>query len=116
MNNKNKFSLLLVITLLVTGLLSSCFKDDLTDCPRPFQVTIKALDANLEDFTDEQLSSLSMALLLANVHFDTLSDLPKTTGLRQLFLLNCAHLPTSIVFEWLQQEEKDDLAAACMSH
>ena len=80
------------------------------------ETTIKALDANLEDFTDEQLSSLSMALLLANVHFDTLSDLPKTTGLRQLFLLNCAHLPTSIVFEWLQQEEKDDLAAACIQY
>ena len=52
MNNKNKFSLLLVITLLVTGLLSSCFKDDLTDCPRPFQVTIKALDADQNDITE----------------------------------------------------------------
>src|SRR5690554_1991085 len=52
MNNKNKFSLLLVITLLVTGLLSSCFRDDLTDCPRPFQVTIKALDADQNDITE----------------------------------------------------------------
>src|SRR5690554_154561 len=52
MNNKNKFSLLLVITLLITGLLSSCFKDDLTDCPRPFQVTIKALDADQNDITE----------------------------------------------------------------
>src|SRR5690554_2582323 len=52
MNNKNKFSLLLVITLLITGLLSSCFKEDLTDCPRPFQITIKALDAYQNDITE----------------------------------------------------------------
>ena len=52
MSNKNKFSLLLVITLLITGLLSSCFKEDLTDCPRPFQITIKALDADQNDITE----------------------------------------------------------------
>lgn len=41
----------MVITLLITGLLSSCFKEDLSDCPRPFQITIKALDIDLNDIT-----------------------------------------------------------------
>lgn len=52
MSNKSKFSLSLVITLLITGLLSSCFKEDLTDCPRPFQVTIKAVCADGNDITE----------------------------------------------------------------
>jgi hypothetical protein len=52
MNNKNKFSLLLVVTIMTTGLLSSCFKEDLTDCPRPFQVTIKAVCADGNDITE----------------------------------------------------------------
>ena len=52
MNNNSKFSLILVITMLITGLLSSCFKEDLSDCPLPFQVTIKALDIDLNDITE----------------------------------------------------------------
>src|SRR5690554_6137535 len=52
MSNNSKFSLLLVITLLITGTLTSCFKDDLSDCPRPFQITIKALDADQNDITE----------------------------------------------------------------
>lgn len=52
MSNKSKFSLYLVIIILITGFLSSCFKEDLTDCPRPFQVTIKALDIDLNDITE----------------------------------------------------------------
>ncbi len=51
MNNKSKFSFLLVISLMITGLLSSCFKEDLSDCPLPFQVTIKALDIDMNDIT-----------------------------------------------------------------
>jgi hypothetical protein len=38
--------------MLITGLLSSCFKEDLSDCPLPFQVTIKALDIDLNDITE----------------------------------------------------------------
>ncbi|MFA6702715.1 MAG: FimB/Mfa2 family fimbrial subunit [Dysgonamonadaceae bacterium] len=52
MSNRSKFSLYLVIIFLITGFLSSCFKEDLTDCPRPFQVTIKALDIDLNDITE----------------------------------------------------------------
>lgn len=53
MNNTNKYSFLLVAMLLLTGLLSSCLNEDLSDCPRPFQVTIKALDADLNDITGD---------------------------------------------------------------
>ena len=53
MNNTNKYSFLLVAMLLLTGLLSSCLNEDLSDCPRPFQVTIKALDADLNDITED---------------------------------------------------------------
>lgn len=52
MNNNSKFSLMVVVTLMITGLLSSCFKEDLSDCPLPFQVTIKALDIDLNDITE----------------------------------------------------------------
>lgn len=51
MNNTNKYRLLLLAALLITGLLSSCLKENFEDCPRPFQVTIKALDADLNDIT-----------------------------------------------------------------
>ena len=53
MNNTNKYSFLLAAALLITGLLSGCLKEDFTDCPRPFQVTIKALDADLNDITED---------------------------------------------------------------
>lgn len=52
MNNTNKYRLLLFLALLLTGLLGGCFKEDLSDCPRPFQVTIKALDADRNDITE----------------------------------------------------------------
>lgn len=52
MNNTNKHSLLLVAALLIAGLLSSCLKENFDDCPRPFQVTIKALDADEKDITE----------------------------------------------------------------
>lgn len=51
MNSTNKYSFLLVAALLITGLLNSCLKEDFTDCPRPFQVTVKALDADQNDIT-----------------------------------------------------------------
>ncbi|WP_436415763.1 FimB/Mfa2 family fimbrial subunit [Petrimonas sp.] len=52
MNSTNKYRLLLLAALLITGLLSSCLSEDLSDCPRPFQLTIKALDADQVDVTD----------------------------------------------------------------
>lgn len=52
MSNTNKYRLLSIGMLLITVLLSSCVKEDLSDCPRPFQVTIKALDADLKDITE----------------------------------------------------------------
>src|SRR3712207_8711007 len=32
--------------------LSSCLKENVADCPRPFQVTVKALDADGNDITE----------------------------------------------------------------
>lgn len=52
MNNTNKHSFLLVAALLLLGMLTGCLKDDLSHCPRPFQVTIKALDADKNDITE----------------------------------------------------------------
>lgn len=52
MSNTNKYCFLLAMSLLLSGLLSSCLKEDLSDCPRPFQVTIKALDADNADITE----------------------------------------------------------------
>ena len=51
MNNKSKFSLTLLIALLITGLLSSCFKEDLSDCPVPIRVSVRALDVEQNDIT-----------------------------------------------------------------
>lgn len=61
MNNTNKNSLLLVAALLLTGLLSSCLKEKFDDCPRPFQVTIKALDIDQNDIT--QLGAVQQVIL-----------------------------------------------------
>lgn len=52
MSNTIKYCFLLVATLLFTGLLSSCLSEDFGDCPRPFQVTIKAFDADNIDITE----------------------------------------------------------------
>lgn len=52
MNNTNKQSFLLVAAMLLIGLLTGCLKDDLSHCPRPFQVTIKAFDADRIDITE----------------------------------------------------------------
>lgn len=52
MSNTDKYRLLFLAALLITGLMSSCLKEDLSDCPRPFQLTIKALDADQVDITD----------------------------------------------------------------
>lgn len=51
MNNTNKYGLLLVAALLLTGLLSSCLKENFDDCPRPFRLFIKAIDADQNDIT-----------------------------------------------------------------
>ncbi len=52
MSNTNKYCFLLVASLLLMGLLSSCLKEDFGDCPRPFQVTVKAFNADQNDITD----------------------------------------------------------------
>ncbi len=53
MSNAKKKSFLLAATLLLlTGLLSSCLKEDFSDCPRPFRLFIKAVDADEKDITD----------------------------------------------------------------
>lgn len=51
MNETNKFSFYLA-TVLLTLLLSGCLKEDLSDCPRPFQVTVKAVCADGNDITE----------------------------------------------------------------
>lgn len=51
MNNTNKYGLLMVMTLLLTGLLSSCLKENFDDCPRPFSLFIKAIDIDQSDIT-----------------------------------------------------------------
>ncbi len=53
MSNAKKQSFLLAATLLLlTGLLSSCLKEDFSECPRPFRLFIKAVDADEKDITD----------------------------------------------------------------
>jgi hypothetical protein len=51
MSNTNKYGLLLIAALLLTGLLSSCLKENFDDCPRPFRLFIKAIDADQNDIT-----------------------------------------------------------------
>jgi len=51
MSNTNKYGLLLIAVLLLTGLLSSCLKENFDDCPRPFRLFIKAIDADQNDIT-----------------------------------------------------------------
>lgn len=50
-NSTSKFGFLLINVLLATGLLSSCLKENFDDCPRPFQLFIKAIDADRNDIT-----------------------------------------------------------------
>ncbi|MDI9604203.1 MAG: FimB/Mfa2 family fimbrial subunit [Bacteroidota bacterium] len=52
MSNTKKQSIILVAALLLTGLLSSCLKEDFSDCPRPFRLFIKAVDTDEKDITD----------------------------------------------------------------
>ena len=54
MNNTNKYRLLLLAALLITGLLGSCLKEDFSDCPRPFRMTVKVLDADRNDITESE--------------------------------------------------------------
>ena len=58
MNNTNKYGLLLVAALLLTGLLSSCLKENFDDCPRPFRLFIKAIDADQNDITASDRKSV----------------------------------------------------------
>ena len=42
----------MIVAVLITGLLSvSCIKDSYGDCPRPFRLFIKAIDADMNDIT-----------------------------------------------------------------
>ncbi len=52
MNSTNKYSFLLTAALLMIGLLSSCLKEDFSDCPRPFRLFVKAVDADENDITE----------------------------------------------------------------
>ena len=51
MNSTNKYSFILVAVLL-TVMLSSCLKEDLSVCPRPFQITVKVVDADGNGITE----------------------------------------------------------------
>lgn len=52
MNNTNTTRLIIIAALLITGLFStSCIKDSYEDCPRPFRLFIKAIDADMNDIT-----------------------------------------------------------------
>ena len=72
MNNTNKQSFLLVAAMLLTVLLTGCLKDDLSGCPRPFQVTIKALDADRRDITE--LGDVQQVLLFVFDENDKIFD------------------------------------------
>ncbi len=52
MSNTNKYSFLLVTALLLTWLLSGCLKEDFSECPQPFRLFIKAVDADEKDVTE----------------------------------------------------------------
>lgn len=52
MNNTRKIRIAVLLALLMSGLLSSCLKEDLSDCPRPFKLYIKAVDADEKDITE----------------------------------------------------------------
>lgn len=52
MYNTNMTRLIMTVALLITGLLStSCIRDSYEDCPRPFRLFIKAIDADMNDIT-----------------------------------------------------------------
>lgn len=56
MNKRHKYYLLTLTALLIAALLGSCsIREDNTDCPRPFRLFIKALDADGKDITDEDI-------------------------------------------------------------
>lgn len=51
-NNTNKLRFFILAAFLFTGLLGSCIKEDNSDCPRPFKLFIKAVDADEKDITE----------------------------------------------------------------
>lgn len=76
MNNTNKYRLLSIGLLLIAGLLSGCLKEDLSVCPRPFQITIKALDAELKDITESgAVQQVILFVFDENGHIVTSSEL-----------------------------------------
>lgn len=53
MNSTNKFCIVaLMILLLGASLSGCCIREDNTDCPRPFRLFLKALDADEKDITE----------------------------------------------------------------
>lgn len=57
MSNRYKYRFFLFGALLMAVLWSSCIKEDFGECPRPFQVTIKALDTDNNDITESDAIS-----------------------------------------------------------
>jgi hypothetical protein len=90
MNKTKKYNFLLIVVLL---LLTGCLKDDNTDCPRPFQVTVRALDADRRDITAS--GEAEQVILFV---FD------QDKQLIDAYELNTAHVtnkrPVDIVFEY----------------
>ena len=69
MNKIVRYNILLTTALL---LFVSCLKDDYSSCPRPFQVTIRALDADTRDIT--ALGYVEQVILFLFDHNETFLD------------------------------------------
>ncbi|BAG32700.1 conserved hypothetical protein [Porphyromonas gingivalis ATCC 33277] len=51
MNDAKKY-IVSVLILLVAGMFGGCIKEDYSDCPRPFRLTVRAWDADMQDITE----------------------------------------------------------------
>lgn len=51
MNDAKKYIVSILIVLL-SGILTGCIKEDYSDCPRPFRLTVRAWDADMQDITE----------------------------------------------------------------
>ena len=109
MNNTNKQSFLLVAAMLLTVLLTGCLKDDLSGCPRPFQVTIKALDADRNDITE--LGDVQQVLLFVFDENDKIFETYALSGqeVKQRKLVDIQlRFPVSKSFKFIAWANLDD--------
>lgn len=109
MNNTNKQSFLLVAAMLLTVLLTGCLKDDLSGCPRPFQVTIKALDADRNDITE--LGDVQQVLLFVFDENDKIFETYALSGqeVMQRKLIDIQlRFPVSKLFKFIAWANLDD--------